>query len=44
MKEADECENKWQNKEALFFLQIEVSIPNTQLQNSGGPQIFNVTA
>lgn len=19
MKEADECENKWQNKEALFF-------------------------
>ena len=28
----------------LFFLQIEECIPNTQLQNSGGPQIFNVTA
>jgi hypothetical protein len=27
-----------------MFLQIEVSTPNTKLQNSGGPQIFIVTA
>jgi hypothetical protein len=26
------------------FIQIEVSTPNTKLQNSGGPQIFIVTA